>query len=162
MKRFVFIFAITLLFSFNVYAEIYHGIDIDKVYLQSDWSSKDKIKEIIDDYSLLLTFQKDFNDCSTQNEEIFFCYDNIAEKILKNLYVYPENNIKVYQQFKQTLIDAYSIQSCLNKYEWPSGNLCEVNSRPETLKILHSYIQGLINSSKEKMLSYLPELKNYK
>ena len=108
------------------------------------------------------TYQKDFNDCSTQKDEIFFCYDNIAEKILKNLYVYPENNIKVYQQFKQTLTDAYSIQSCLNKYEWPSGNLCEVNSRPEILKVLHSYIQGLINSSEEKMLSYLPELKNYK
>ena len=162
MRNGVFIFTLTMLFSLNVHAETYHGINIDKVYLQSDWSSKDKIKEIIDDYSLLLTFQKDFNDCSTQNEEIFFCYDNIAEKILTNLYVYPENNIKVYQQFQQTLTDAYSIQSCLSKYEWPSGNLCEVNSRPETLKILHSYIQGLINSSKEKMLSYLPELKNYK
>ena len=50
MKRFMFIFTLTLLFSFNVCAETYHGIDIDKVYSQSDWSSKDKIKEIIDDY----------------------------------------------------------------------------------------------------------------
>ena len=162
MKKVALIFAITLLLSFNVHAETYYGIDIDKVYSQSDWSSKDKIKEIIDDYKLLLAYQKELNDCSTQNDEIFFCYDNVTEKILKNLYVYPENNIKVYQQFKQTLTDAYSIQSCLNKYEWPSGNLCEVNSRPEILKVLHSYIQGLINSSKEKMLSYLPELKNYK
>ena len=72
MKRFVFIFAITMLCSLNVYAEIYHGIDIDKVYSQSDWSSKDKIKEIIDDYKLLLTYQKDFNDCSTQKDGIFF------------------------------------------------------------------------------------------
>ena len=162
MKKVALIFAITLLLSFNVHAETYYGIDIDKVYSQSDWSSKDKIKEIIDDYKLLLAYQKELNDCSPQNDEIFFCYDNVAEKILKNLYVYPENNIKVYQQFKQTLTDAYSIQSCLNKYDWPSGNLCEVNSRPEILKVLHSYIQGLINSSKEKMLSYLPELKNYK
>ena len=162
MKRFMFIFTLTLLFSFNVCAETYHGIDIDKVYSQSDWSSEDKIKEIIDDYKLLVIYQKELDDCSTQNGEIFFCYDNIAEKILKNLYVYPENNIKVYQQFKQTLTDAYSVQSCLNKYDWPSGNLCEVNSQPEILKVLHSYIQSLINSSKEKMLSYLPELKNYK
>ena len=162
MRKGVLVFAITMLFSLNVDAEIYHGIDIDKVYSQSDWSNIDKIKEIIDDYKLLLTYQKDFNDCSTQKDGIFFCYDNVAEKILKNLYVYPENNIKVYQQFKQTLTNAYSIQSCLNKYEWPSGTLCEVNSRPDTLKVLHSYIQGLINSSKEKMLSYLPELKNYK
>ena len=162
MKRFMFIFTLTMLFIFNVCAETYHGIDIDKVYSQSGWSSKDKIKDIIDDYKLLVTYQKELDDCSTQNNEIFFCYDNVAEKILKNLYVYPENNIKVYQQFKQTLIDAYSIQSCLNKYEWPSGNLCEINSRPEILKVLHSYIQGLINSSKEKMLSYLPELENFK
>ena len=154
MKKIAFAFIATFLFSFNVNAETYHGIDIDKVYSQSDWSSKDKIKKIIDDYKLLVIYQKELDDCSTQNGEIFFCYDNIAEKILKNLYVY--------QQFKQALTDAYSIQSCLNKYEWPSGNLCEVNSQPEILKVLHSYIQSLINSSKEKMLSYLPELKNYK
>ena len=162
MKKIVFAFITTFLFSLSVNAETYHGIDIDKVYSQSDWNSKDKIKEIIDDYKLLMTYQKELDDCSTQNDEIFFCYDNVAEKILKNLYVYPENNIKVYQQFKQALTDAYSIQSCLNKYDWPSGNLCEINSRPKILKALHSYIQGLINSSKEKMLSYLPELKNYK
>ena len=162
MRKGVLVFALTMLFSFNVYAEIYHGIDIDKVYSQSDWSSKDKIKEIIDDYKLLVIYQKELDDCSVHKDKIFFCYDNVAEKILKNLYVYPENNINVYQQFKQKLTDAYSIQSCLNKYEWPSGNLCEVNSRQEILKVLHSYILGLINSSKEKMLSYLPELKNYK
>ncbi len=162
MKKAVLIFALTLLFSFNAHAETYHGIDIDEVYNQSDWSSKDKIKEVIDDYKLLMAYQKELYDCSTQNDEILFCYSNVAEKILKNLYVYPENNIKVYQQFKQTLVNAYSIQSCSNKYEWPSGNLCEINSQPEILKVLHSYIQGLINSSKEKMLSYLPELENYK
>ena len=50
MKKVALIFAITLLLSFNVHAETYYGIDIDKVYSQSDWSSKDKIKEIIDDY----------------------------------------------------------------------------------------------------------------
>ena len=161
MRKSVLVFALTMLFSFNVYAEIYHGIDIDKVYSQSDWSSKDKIKEIIDNYKLLLTYQKDFNDCSMQKDGIFFCYDNVAEKILKNLYVYPENNIKVYQQFKQTLTDAYSVQSCLNKYEWPSGNFCEANSQPELLNVLHQYIHDLIASSKEKIVSYLPELKNY-
>ena len=164
MKKihFAFIFAFTLLVSINVHAETYHGIDIDKVYSQSDWSSKDKIKDIINDYTLLLKYQKQFNDCSKQNTEVSSCYDKVTEKILKNLYVYPDNTIKTYKQFKQILSEAYSIQSCLNKYEWPSGNLCEKNSRHEALKILHSYIQDLINSSKEKMLSYLPELKNYK
>ena len=96
MKRFMFIFTLTMLFSFNVCAETYHGIDIDKVYSQSDWSSKDKIKDIIDDYKLLVTYQKDFNDCSTQKDGIFFCYDNVAEKILKNLYVYMTILLKKY------------------------------------------------------------------
>ena len=54
------------------------------------------------------------------------------------------------------------MQTCLNKYEWPSGNLCESNGQTNVLKILHFYIQDLIDSSKEKMFSYMPDLKNYK
>lgn len=37
-------------FYANARAELYHGIDIDAVYESSDWSSKEKIKELIDDY----------------------------------------------------------------------------------------------------------------
>ena len=150
-----------LLFGLNAQAEVYHGIDIDKIYSQSDWSSKEKIKETIDDYILLCAYQKKFDSCARQTER-FSCYDDVAEKILTNLYVYPDNNIETYKQFRQKLSEVYSIQSCLNKYEWPSGNLCEANSRPEILKVLHFYIQSLINGSKEKLLLYLPELKSYK
>ena len=46
MKMVAFAFVVTFLFSLNVNAELYHGIDIDEVLAQSDWSSKDKIKEI--------------------------------------------------------------------------------------------------------------------
>ena len=106
MKKVALIFTLTLLFSFNVYAEIYHGIDIDKVYDQSDWSSKDKIKELIDDYSLLLTYQEEFNACPKQYNKIFSCYDKITEKILRNLYVYPNNTIKTYQEFRKILLKA--------------------------------------------------------
>lgn len=146
----------------NAQAEIYHGIDINEVYSRSDWSSKEKIKEIIDDYTLLCLYQTELDGCLEQAGKRFFCYNEIAEKILKNLYVYPDDNIIIYKQFVQTLSKAYSIQSCSNKYEWPSGNLCETTNKLEVLKMVHSYIQDLINSCKEKMLFYLPEIKNYK
>lgn len=152
-----------VLFSLtNAQAEIYHGIDINEVYSRSDWSSKEKIKEIIDDYTLLCLYQTELDGCLEQAGKRFFCYNEIAEKILKNLYVYPDDNIIIYKQFVQTLSKAYSIQSCSNKYEWPSGNLCETTNKLEVLKMVHSYIQDLINSCKEKMLFYLPEIKNYK
>ncbi len=160
MKKFVFALVMAILLSTNAQAETYHGIDIDKVYARSDWSSKDKIKSTIDDYTLLLKYQTELKTCSNQTE-MFSCYDKLAEKILAHLYVYPDNNIKTYQQFRKILSKAYSIQSCLNKYEWPSGNLCEANSQTELLNVLHQYIHDLIASSKEKIVSYLPELKNY-
>ena len=43
MKKFVLAFCCGIVFSYDVAAEIYHNIDIDEVYAQSDWSSKDKI-----------------------------------------------------------------------------------------------------------------------
>ena len=57
MKKFILILGLCLAFSVNVRAELYHGIDIDEIYNSSDWSSKDKIKELIDDYTLLLQYQ---------------------------------------------------------------------------------------------------------
>ena len=43
----------------NVQAKLYHGIDIDDIYAKSDWNSKDEIKDIIDDYSLLLQYNSE-------------------------------------------------------------------------------------------------------
>ena len=54
MKRFILFLVFACLFSLNVKAGIYHGIDIDNVFEKSDWSNKEKIKEVIDDYALLL------------------------------------------------------------------------------------------------------------
>ena len=100
MKKFVFALVMAILLSTNAQAETYHGIDIDKVYARSDWSSKDKIKSTIDDYTLLLKYQTELKACSNQTE-MFSCYDKLAEKILTHLYVYPDNNIKTYQQFRK-------------------------------------------------------------
>ena len=80
MKRFVFIFTLTMLFSLNVCAETYHGIDIDKVYSQSDWSSKDKIKEIIDDYKLLRHINKNLMIVQLKTMKYFFVMIMLLKK----------------------------------------------------------------------------------
>lgn len=162
MKRAALFLILICTLSFNAKAVLYHGIDIDDIFSKSDWSSKQEIIDITNDYSRLLQYQNELDNCSKEKQKIFSCYDNLAEKILTTMYIYPEISIKEYRQFRKSLSEVYAIQACTNKYLWPSGNLCELDSRPATLKVLHDYIQGLIDSSKEKMISYLPELQHYK
>ena len=83
LKKFALIFAFALSLSLNAYAKTYHGIDIDKVYSQSDWSSKDKIKEIIDDYSLLLQYNNELKQCSEQANQ-FDCINNLKDNKIVN------------------------------------------------------------------------------
>lgn len=79
MKNLIFILSLIFIFTSDVYAEIYHGIDIDSVYENGDWSSKNYIKSIIDDNTLLLQYEQELKNCSyTQNS--MDCYDSIAEK----------------------------------------------------------------------------------
>lgn len=145
-----------------VNAETYHGIDIDSVYKSSDWSSKEKIKEIIDDYTLLLQYQKELDSCTTEVPEVLGCYDKIAEKIVTNLYIYPEHNLTEYKQLKKALSDAYGLKNCRNKYAWPSGNICNIDRASDLSAALKDYIQDLINFSKEQMFSYSSILEEYK
>ncbi|MBR1601619.1 MAG: hypothetical protein IJ677_08610 [Alphaproteobacteria bacterium] len=114
MKKFILILGLFLSFSASAWAELYHGIDIDEVYNSSDWSSTDKIKELIDDYTLLLQYQEEFNNCPDVLPDVLGCYDKVAEKIVTNL-------------FKIALADAYGIKNCRNKYAWPSGRMCELD-----------------------------------
>ena len=163
MKKFILILGFCLAFSVNVRAELYHGIDIDEIYNSSDWSSKDKIKELIDDYTLLLQYQEEFNNCPDVLPDVLECYDKVAEKIVTNLYVYPETNIEKYKQFKIALADAFGIKNCRNKYAWPSGHMCEIDSDSELADALKKYIQDLIDKCKNEMKFYYPHIiKNYK
>ena len=99
MKMVAFAFVVTFLFSLNVNAELYHGIDIDEVLAQSDWSSKDKIKEIIDDYSLLLQYKNELKQCTSSDSQLN-CMDELTQNIMKHFYSYNyENNIHTYQNY---------------------------------------------------------------
>lgn len=161
MKRFIFILALEMLFSFNVHAEIYHGIDIDKAYTQSDWSNKDKIKEIIDDYSLLLQFKKDLNQCN-KNSNQFDCMDSITQNIMQHFYSHNyENNINDYQSYIKSTLAVYGVAYCLNKYNIPTGTVCEQEKNAQVSKVIKQYIETLLLQV-EKQISIFSFIKDYK
>lgn len=162
MKNFLLIFSIYLISISAASAEIYHGIDIDSVYNNSDWSSKSDIKEFIDDYTLLLAYQSELDNCPNLLPENLHCYDQIAKKIMTNLYVYPEDNLKQYEQLKESALEAFGLKNCRQKYTWPAGNLCDLESSSNLADFVKGYIQNLITSSKEKMLIYSPILEKYR
>ncbi len=162
MKKIIFILCFFLHFTpTNTKAEIYHGIDIDEVYQHSDWNNKDDIKQLIDDYTRLLEYQRKFTACPNTLPEVLTCYDSIAKEIITTLFISPDINIDEYMQLKQSLINAYSLKNCRNKYAYPSGHMCNIDTSAETSIILKQYIQGLLDFSKEKMFTYSDILKNY-
>lgn len=161
MKKFVFIFTLTMLFSLNVCAETYHGIDIDKVYSQSDWSSKDKIKEIIDDYKLLLQFKEDLNKCHEDSNQ-FECMNNLTQNIMLHFYHYNyENNINDYQNYVKLTLTVYGVAYCLNKYNIPAGTICEQEKNVQVREVIKQYIETLL-SQIEKQISVFSFIKDYK
>ena len=162
MRKFIFILGLCLILGTRTNAEIYHGIDIDYIYEHNDWSSKEDIKHLIDDYTLLLQYQEEFNKCPDVLPDVLGCYDKVAEKIVTDLYVYPEHNINEYKQLKKALSDAYGLKNCRNKYAWPSGNICEIDRAADLSDALKKYIQDLIDFSKEQMFTYSSILEEYK
>lgn len=162
MKKIFAILCTIMLIQNTAYAKTYHNIDIDYIYKTNDWKSKAKIKEIIDDYTLLLQYQAEFDNCPKLLPDLFPCYDKIAEKILTNLYVYPDENLKDYKQYKQALSEAYGMLHCRNKYGWPAGIICDVKRMHDMSEQLKNYIQSLLNENKENMLEFYPMLNDYK
>ena len=162
MKKILFILGMAILTQNTAYSKTYHNIDIDYIYKTNEWDSKAKMKKIIDDYTLLLQYQTEFDNCPELLPDLFPCYDKIAEKILTNLYVYPDENLKYYRLYKQALSEAYGMLHCRNKYGWPAGNICEVKRMDDMSEQLKNYIQSLLNENKENMLEFYPMLNDYK
>ena len=160
MKKFALISAFALSLSLNAYAETYHGIDIDKVYSQSDWSSKDKIKEIIDDYSLLLQYNNELKQCSEQANQ-FDCINNLTQNIMQHFYSHNyENNISDYQNYVESTFTIYGIAYCLNKYNTPSGTVCEQEKNAHINKLMKQYTETLL-SQIEKQINVFSFIKDY-
>ena len=156
----IFFFVVALFFSTSTFAEIYHGIDIDQIYTQSDWNNKDEIKEIIDDYALLLQYKKELPLC-LQDTDIFPCLDKLAENIMKRFYVDMGDNMKSYHDYVKATSSAYGVVFCLNKYRVPPGTICSQENIANTWKFVERYIKDMLQQVENEIIAY-SFISNYK
>ena len=152
------LFIITLLCCFisdySFANEIIHGIDIDKVYNSSDWSSREHIKSIINDYSLLQKYKQELSLCE-KNTERQECLDQLAENILTHFYNFNlENNLNMDHDYVKSISAAYGVVYCLNKYMTPSGTMCNQENIGTTWEMVELYIKDLLQSVEHKLLGY--------
>ena len=161
MKKIILIIGIFLTLSSNIKAEVYYGIDIDQVYNSSDWSSKDKIKDVINDYTLLQQYEQKLFQCS-QSLNKLDCLNALAEDIIKHFYSHDiENSLKEYHDYVKSVSAVYSIVYCLNKYRLPSGTICNQETLGKTRDIIEQYNRNLLQSAKQILNGY-SFLKDYK
>ncbi len=162
MKKVLFVCVLSfLIYATGVKAEIYHGIDINDVYAKSDWSSKEKIKDIIDDYALLTQYQKELSLCA-ENSQQFDCADTLADKVMKTFYNHNlESNMISYNNYVKATLSAYGVVYCLNKYATPAGTVCEQENMAKSKEIVLQYINALLLQSKQELAVY-GFLKDYK
>jgi len=154
MKKFFLILGLYLILGTMVNAETYHGIDIDSVYKSSDWSSKEKIKEIIDDYTLLLENKHKLVSCN-QSLEKTKCMNKLAENIIKHFYNGNiDNNLNNYHNYVISVSEAYGIIYCLNKYKLPAGTICNQENYVNTEKFIEQYINEMLQSIEQNLIKY--------
>ena len=157
MKKFLIFFSFVFILNiqFVKASNLYHGIDIDEIYNSSDWSSKEKIKNLVDDYMLLHQYEDKLNTCNNNLES---CYDDIAQNIINHFCTYPENEIKEYNEFKKNSLKFYISIACTDKNIGVSGKLCYIDGLPYHRETMSLLIKNLIKNHKEKILFILPEL----
>ena len=148
MKKFILIFSVIFAFPVNTRADMYHGIDIDAVYESGDWNSKNYIKNIIDDNTLLLQYEQELKNCSQEQNNIY-CYNDIAEKVLHHFY--PDdinNNIKNYRHYVELTLAVYEILYCSDKYNDWAGTTCYQEKQAKSTNLVRQYIYDLIKRVK--------------
>ncbi|MBE6454511.1 MAG: hypothetical protein E7017_06510 [Alphaproteobacteria bacterium] len=148
--------------SFNTIAgEIIHGIDIDEVYNSSDWSSRDKIKEYIKDYTVLLDCKKQLKMCdSNSNKDI--CMDELAIKIIKHFYGFnSDKNIADYKNYIKSVSKAYGVVYCLNKYDNFAGSTCEQEVMYKVILTTKQYIEDMLSEIEQENKDFV-FLQDYK
>ena len=161
MKKFLLAIVLNTFFVYVSMAKIYHGINIDDVYHNGDWSSKEKIIDIIDDYTLLLEYQTELSKCESDNPSIE-CLDTLAEKILNRFYAYDiEQSIANYHNYVKATFGAYGVAYCLNKYLIPSGTVCHQENYGKTFDVIVEYLGTLLEQTNKEITDF-NFIKNYK
>ena len=154
MKKIVGVLVLFFVFSTGVNAEIYHGIDIDRVYTSSDWSSKDRITDIINDYNLLLQYKQKLIQCS-QSTDRFNCVNTVNEGIIKHFYNHDlNNNLNEYHNYVKSAFAAYGIVYCVNKYRAPPGTMCNQETNGKALEVIEQYGKDLLQSIERILIGY--------
>ena len=154
MKKLLLILGFYLILSASANAKIYHGIDIDSVDKNSDWSSKEKIKEIIDDYTLFLENKNKLLSCNQSPKKVE-CMNKLAENIIKHFYSGNiDNNLNNYHNYVISTSDAYGIIYCLNKYKLPAGTICNQENYANTEKFIEQYINEMLQSIEQNLIEY--------
>ena len=161
MKNFILATLFNIFIVCASMAEIYHGIDIDDVYKKSDWKTKNDIKDIIDDYTLLNQYKKDLKNCSSVQIDIE-CLNKVADKTINRFYNHNlEKSTTDYQNYVKATFNAYGIVFCLNKYTIPSGTMCHQENYGKTFDVISLYVEALLLQVEEKIKKY-NFIKDYK
>ena len=154
MRKFILALCFNIFLCTYATAKIYHGIDIDDVYHNGDWSSEEKIIDIIDDYTLLLEYQTELSNCQSDNLSME-CLNVLAEKILNRFYAHNmEKNIADYRDYVKATFGAYGIAYCLNKYSIPSGTVCHQENYSKTFDIITQYLNTLLEQINKEIIEF--------
>ena len=164
MQKFITILTalITTVTAYSVHAENYHGIDIDDIFAQSDWESKDKIKQYIDDYRAVLQYKSELKNCAQADiSQSADCLDKVTETVIYRFYTYPQQSFKNYQNFVHSTFEAYGVYHCLFKYS-PGGSDCSKENYAHSLRIITDYTNSLIEKAETYLTQYDFIAENYK
>ena len=142
MKKIAFIFALTLLFSFNVYADILNEFEKELSSCQDKYTLKKQ--KCTETWSM-----KCYNFLTDINKEMQLCYKNAAVKILTQFYNVSEkdaqNKIDTYVSF---IYDEYLF--LYNNTNYCKQNNCGVSpylySEYTTTQELYNYVYKMIKS----------------
>ncbi len=164
MKKFftIIIFSTFLHIPYACCENIYHGIDVDKIYENGDWSSKEFIVQLIDDYELFLHVKHKFKKCPAELPDDIKCFDDIAKQLLQNFYTEQKSEWDYYIEYKNAAQKVYTISACKNKIAGPGGMMCKIDTKNYVADVIKSYVQTLISSLDTAFDEYYPFLRKYK
>ena len=142
MKRFIFIFTVTLLFSLNAYAKISNNFEKKLFACTEEYTLKKQ--ECSETWSM-----KCYNFLTDINKKAQQCYKNTAIKILTQFYNLPEKDAKIkIDKYTDFIYNEYLF--LYNDTSYCKQNNCGVSpylySEYTTTQELYNYVYKMIKS----------------
>ena len=162
MKKIILILGLFIAFHSTNASGLYHGIDVDKIYSNGDWSNKEYIYQIINDYDLFLRLQQKFEKCPVELPDSINCYDMITMEVLQNFYNEFDVNWTDYMEFKKAAMNIYAVPTCQNKFLGSGGIMCNVDAQLYVAEVIRRYIKTLFSSINQVFDEHYSFLCDYK